>query len=411
MKKNLLLMGGALLLALLMAEGGIRLLIGNRLPVKDHREDMFWIPEPQLGWANRPGASGDFSNGLFSGHVVIDDRGNRQNADASTHVFGYDNILFLGDSTGVSMEVDNAQTVPALLEAAWRRQGRRVNVINAAVRGYGTDQSVRKALALSGQLAPTQVIYMYCDNDITDNNTLKRAYRKYGKGVYLRPVGEDGFKAFNYPVPPYPVHMASLVVFDGQDRPQVHQALLPAKDMDLKEAQDRFKVTLKRHIFLFRAFSVVQDQIKHGHRTTVFNGHPRRDVDPFQMIAHGTEWDSSFDLAYMDGADLRRRCKDYFHDQMRFLLSLLRQIPTLTSVVLVWFPSENEMALFKAGTSVNHELFCALKAENVVDVYINLNQNLLDQGQDINRLRAPADHHFSASGNRWICEQILQQLQ
>jgi hypothetical protein len=263
---------------------------------------------------------------------------------------------------------------------------------------------------LARDFAPTQIIYMYCDNDIADNNTLKRAYRKYGKGVYLKSEAEGEFKALNYPVPAYPTRLASLIVFDGQGRPRVHEALLPEKDMDFKEGHDRFKVALKRHVYMLRAFSAVQDQIKHRRRESVFASTPWQGADPFQMIGQGATWDPSFDLAYMDGSDLRRRCSAYFFDQMRFLLSLLRQIPSVQSIVLVWFPGENEMALVKAGTSINQELFARLLAEKAISAYVNLNQDLLDQAVDIRRLRAAADHHFSAEGNRWITDQILRQL-
>jgi len=185
-------------------------------------EHLFWRRDESLGWSNIPNASGHFTNGAFDGQVHFDAFGNRMNAARETRVAGYQNIFFLGDSTTASLEVDDDETVPALLEQALRRRGRRVNVINLGVRGYGTDQSVRKALELSRSLPPEEIIYMYVENDTWDNNVLREAGRKYGKGIYLRREGEPSFAPYRYPVPEDPEGFFGMVVFDQACRPALH---------------------------------------------------------------------------------------------------------------------------------------------------------------------------------------------
>src|SRR5262245_51344650 len=195
---------------LVLAEAALRLVLGRELgrpPADAERsaEHTFWRKDASLGWSNIPGASGHFTNGLFDGRVHFDSSGNRMNAAQETRVPGFRNIFFLGDSTTASLEVDDDETVPALLEQAMRRGGLEVNVLNLGVRGYGTDQSVGKALDLAGKLPPDEIIYMYVENDVWDNNVLREAGRRYGKGAWVRGEGESSFSPLRDPVPDDPV--------------------------------------------------------------------------------------------------------------------------------------------------------------------------------------------------------------
>ena len=128
------------------------------------------------------------------------------------------------------------------------------------------------------------------------------------------------------------------------------------------------------------------------------------------MLKNGEAWSEQFSISYVDGSKVRLKQKAYFGDQMKFLLSQLRTIDSLEQVHLVWFPSINEMALFKAGKSANHELFDGLHNSGFVDHYVNLNAALIDEKTDILDLRTQADHHFSKEGNAWIVTQLLEQI-
>lgn len=409
MKKNLLALAVSLIVSLVLLEVGIRLFAGSRIPVKDHRDDMFWVASREFGWTKKPNSSGHFSNGLYNGYIVNDQFGNRKNSDAGTYVEGYRNIFFIGDSTAVALEVNNHETVPALLESALRRQGLQVNVLNFGVRGYGTDQSVRKALHFASRFKPWQIIYMYCDNDFIDNNTIKRSYKKFGKGVYIRPRGERDFKVHNYPVPVYKPNYASIVVLDPNGHPFIHEAVLPEKDLEFREKHDRFKVALKKHFYLLRAYSYLKDVFKH-HLKDGVRASAIHDIDPYAIIQSGQVWSESFSAAYIDGSKVRVKYKKYFNDQMKYLLSQLGSIENLEKTHLVWFPSANELQLFKEGKSANHELFTELINAKIVSSYVNLNARLIDTKVDIRDLRSQADHHFSKRGNEWIAEQLVKQI-
>jgi hypothetical protein len=410
MKKNLLTLAISTLFSLILLEIGLRIFAGSQIPVKDHRNDMFWEGSREFGWTNKPNSKGNFSNGLYNGYVVYDRYGNRQNSDEGTYVEGYENIFFIGDSTTESLEVNNDETVPAFLENSLRSTGRKVNVLNFGVRGYGTDQSVRKALHFAEQYKPRQIIYMYVDNDFIDNNTIKHPYAKYGKGVYVRRRGDSEFEAFNYPVPPYESTTAALVVFDPEGYPFIHQVSLPEKDLEFREKRDRFKVALKKHVYILRAISYVRGLSMHNVKVAMSPA-AIRDIDPYEMIKNGESWSEQFSISYVDGSKVRMKQKAYFGDQMKFLLSQLRMIDSVEQVHLIWFPSVNEMALFKEGRSANHELFDELQKTGVVNSYVNLNSVVIDKKVDVVNLRSQADHHFSKKGNAWIVDQLLEQIQ
>ena len=409
MKKNLFTLAISILFSLLLLEIGIRIFAGSLIPVKDHRDDMFWVDSREFGWTIKPNSKGNFSNGLYNGYVVNDRYGIRQNSDEGTYIEGYENIFFIGDSTTASLEVNNDDTASAILENSLRRTGRKVNVLNFGVRGYGTDQSVRKALHFAEQYKPRQIIYMYVDNDLIDNNTVKHPYAKFGKGVYVRRRGDSEFEAFNYPVPPYKSTTAALVVFDPEGYPFIHQVSLPEKDLEIREKRDRFKVALKKNLYILRALSYVRGLSMHNLKVAV-SPTANHDIDPYEIIKNGEAWSETFSIAYIDGSKVRLKHKAYFNDQMKFLLSQLRMIDSLEQVHLVWFPSINEMALFKAGRSANHELFDELQKTGTVDHYVNLNAALIDGKTDILDLRSQADHHFSKKGNAWIVAQLLEQI-
>ena len=184
---------------------------------------MFMGFDENLGWSFTPNASGVFSNGYFAGAFTIDAHGNRRNAPAGTYREGFRDILFIGDSTTASFEVDDAETVPALLERGLRDRGHDVNVVNLGVRGYSTGQSVRKAIGVAARFAPTDIVYLFVDNDIAGNNLIKRARKPLAKGVYIRRGGGGPFESLGYPVPRLPIAYGAVVMFDGACRPLVHE--------------------------------------------------------------------------------------------------------------------------------------------------------------------------------------------
>jgi hypothetical protein len=359
-------------------------------------ERAFLQPSPSLGWSHIPGASGYFTNGSFRGEVHIDGSGNRMNSRLGTYIAGYRDILFLGDSTTASLEVNDDATVPALLERALREQGRRFNVINLGVRGYGTDQSVRKALEFSRSRSPFALIYMYVENDPFENNTLREGGRQFGKGVYLRPEGNPDFIPYDYPVPASADDFAGLVVLDGRCLPQVRLGVFKKPGPRSFDAPRRF---LENHFYLARGLGLIR---------LSFGKSDPAGVDPEAMTrGEHWSWSGSFYAAYSDVGDTRTRCREYFDSQMRFLLGTLRGIPGLQALHVVHFPdSFRKRALAARGKAASSEAFRRLVAEKVVDSYLDLTDLMEKEGRSRGDFQCPYDEHFCEKGTDWIASEI-----
>lgn len=83
---------------------------------------------------------------------------------------GGSRILVLGDSYTYSDGATHFGAYPAQMEAELLRQGINVNVINAGVPGYGSDQIYNRLLELVPILRPKLVLWNLYQNDITDAN-------------------------------------------------------------------------------------------------------------------------------------------------------------------------------------------------------------------------------------------------
>ncbi len=386
----------ALTLGLL--EVSLRLLYAPELAAKrlEPAPGFFWQPDPVLGWTHKPGIEGTLTNGFFRGRIRIDRLGNRENGPASPFVPENDNLLFLGDSTVVSFEVADSDTVPGLLERALRQRGHAVNVINLGVRGYGTDQSVDKALRFAGRFAPKEAFYMFVDNDNYNNNVSKTPGSKYGKAVYLRPAGEDSFRAFNVPVPDYEPEVGEIVLLGPDCTPRRHATRVKKEGLPEKENESVLYPS-----YVYRAYFrfVRKAWMKARHRTR----------DPHRLVRDGVGWDPAFVHAHFDDGFTRNRCPGYFRDQMRFSLERLRAGTGVRRLHVVHFPKAETMARQQAGRSENVRMFEWLLAEGVVDGYVNLNRVAVAQSVDLKALRCPGDPHFCAQGNAWIVDGILAQ--
>lgn len=389
---------------LTLGEGALRILFERELgrpPANAEKsaEHTFWRRDESLGWSNIPDASGRFTNGAFDGQVHFDSFGNRRNAPQGTFVPEYRNLFFLGDSTTASLEVNDDETVPALLEQALRSRGSRVNVINLGVRGYGTDQSVRKALELSRSLQAAEIIYMFVENDVWDNNVLKEAGRKYGKGVYMRPEGEPSFTPYHYPVPEYPEGFFGMVVLDQACRPALHTGLQKSTPRSL----DSPRRWLEDHLYLARALGRIRHQLQDPDPSS---------IDPERMIREqGIPWSDDFFLAYTDAGSVGRHCAAYFDDQMRFLLDRLRQIPGMERVYVVHYPDWAVAKNLDRGlSSPRVDNFRSMVREGLLDGYLDLTEPILREKVRIRDLQCPYDEHFCERGNQWLAAHILKFL-
>jgi hypothetical protein len=128
-------------------------------------------------------------------------------------------VLVLGDSAVASFEVPPEAAFPRVAEQRLRERGRAVEFVNAGVRGWGTDQALLFLQEEGMRYAPDLVLYKWSGNDPSDNATVHRPFRRYGKPWFDLDAG-GSLALRGAPVPSYP-YTANLRV--GEDGAVVEQ--------------------------------------------------------------------------------------------------------------------------------------------------------------------------------------------
>ena len=168
---RLALVASGVLFALIMLEIGFRILYPDPSPKLVNQGLRF---DNTLGLAFTPGVEGWNTSlrGEYSTYVTINNKGLRGREYAYT---GRDNtfrILMLGDSFTAGLQVPETQTFSKLLEARLRQQFPKTNieVINAGVVGYGTDNELASFTREGYKYRPNLVLLaFFTGNDLTDN--------------------------------------------------------------------------------------------------------------------------------------------------------------------------------------------------------------------------------------------------
>jgi GDSL-like Lipase/Acylhydrolase family len=184
------------LLTLGLLEAAVRLLAPAHLwRQRDASDD--WRPDPEIAWVQRPNL--DVTTRTEQGWTVR----YRTNPDGLTPAGarrlkapGVVRILLFGDSTVVGRGVPPDRTVHADLERLLRGAGKRVEVLNAGVEGYSTDQELLLMRRLIPLYHPDIVAYALCDNDFGGNESREA----YGLPKPRFVVAADG--ALTYVPPP-----------------------------------------------------------------------------------------------------------------------------------------------------------------------------------------------------------------
>jgi hypothetical protein len=204
--RNVLLLAFSLGFALLLGEGVLRAAGYRAIYEVYSKPSAFWVHDAELGWSHPPGAHGEFVGPRpwpieFEAPISINHLGLR-GPDPRASEAAY-RVLVLGDSMVASFEVPYDQTFTALLETDLSaRLGAEVQVINAGVRGYGTDQSYLYYAGRGRALEPDVVVLFHSGNDLSDNVKLHEMRRPLGKPAFA--LQEDGsLRLLGSPVPEF----------------------------------------------------------------------------------------------------------------------------------------------------------------------------------------------------------------
>lgn len=162
----ILVVAGSVAVALLLAEIGLRLM-GFSAPVW-HR------PDPQLGWTLRPGMTAWFT-AEGRAFVRVNDQGRRDRETTLHKPEGVYRIAVLGDSYSEAMQVEREQAywalLPERLSACGFAPGKKIEVLNFGVSGYGTAQEYIVLESQAIRYRPDLVLLQFTNGNDVGNNS------------------------------------------------------------------------------------------------------------------------------------------------------------------------------------------------------------------------------------------------
>jgi lysophospholipase L1-like esterase len=157
---------GSLLVALLLAEIALRMM-GFSAPV-------WYRPDPQLGWTLRPGMSAWFTK-EGRALVTVNDQGRRDRETTLYKPDGVYRIAVLGDSYSEAMQVEREQAywwlLPGRLASCGFQPGKRIEVLNFGVSGYGTAQEYVMLESQAIRYRPDLVLLQFTNGNDVGNNS------------------------------------------------------------------------------------------------------------------------------------------------------------------------------------------------------------------------------------------------
>jgi len=135
----------------------------------DWRTQGYHEPDPFLIYAPKPNARATYRTDEFVEEVRTNSLGLRDDEPADPSTLA-SRILVLGDSMTFGHGVSAEEAYPNVLERLYaERGGGRVEVINAGVKGYGTDQEIVLFFERLQRLRPDVVVVGLYVNDFYDN--------------------------------------------------------------------------------------------------------------------------------------------------------------------------------------------------------------------------------------------------
>jgi hypothetical protein len=198
-----LLVGAGVGCALLILELGLRV-----FGVFDPPQGVFFVPDTYTGWANRPGAAGQW-NYEGQAYVRINNAGLRDREQLRDKPPNILRIAVLGDSFAAAFQVPQSDDFCSVAERMLRScsglNGRVPEVINFGVNAYGTAQELITLERRTWQYRPDIVMLAFYPNDLYDNSReLTKIYPEYTLGPRpyfhydgLNLILDDSFRSSN----------------------------------------------------------------------------------------------------------------------------------------------------------------------------------------------------------------------
>ena len=180
------------LFALFLSEIALRITGFKPLYVSPER-DRFWKYDSLLGWTHEPGQEGIFETPQFSTVVRINEDGLRDRRHSYESESDIERILVLGDSFAWGYGVEESERFSQVLEKSLD-----VEVINAGISGYSTDQELLWYKNEGIKYETDLVILVIAGNDVGDNE------QQLVSTIYYKPkfvIADGELVLTGYPVP------------------------------------------------------------------------------------------------------------------------------------------------------------------------------------------------------------------
>lgn len=194
---NLLLLGLSALVGLGVLEIGARVIIARRPVITSGEQGVYSQLDPVLGWRNRPGTSVRYSRRDYQTNVAINSLGFRDVERSMTKAPGTTRVLALGDSFIEAYTVEIEESVTRRAESIGRSQGCPIEVVNAGVHGYSTDQEALWYVREGEPFGADVVLVFAYYNDILNN--IRGNY--WGSPKPLTRIADGQIVPVNLPLP------------------------------------------------------------------------------------------------------------------------------------------------------------------------------------------------------------------
>ena len=152
-----------------LAEGLLRFVGAARFGLQTWHAGRLYRPDPELIYSLRPSARGRRVSAEFAEEVTINRVGLRSPEPLAPGT--RPRVLVLGDSQTFGHGVGDEAPYPRRLQGLFEARGAAVEVVNAGMQGFSSDQSFKLFAKRLRGLEPDLVVFAHYWNDIPENIT------------------------------------------------------------------------------------------------------------------------------------------------------------------------------------------------------------------------------------------------
>jgi hypothetical protein len=202
-------------------EIGARVILARRPVITSGEQGVYSQLDPVLGWRNRPGTSVRYSRRDYQTSVAINSLGFRDVERPMTKAPGTTRVLAIGDSFIEAYTVELEESVTRRAESVGRSQGCPIEVVNAGVHGYSTDQEALWYVREAEPLGADVVLVFAYHNDVLNN--IRGNY--WGSPKPLTRIVDGQIVPVNLPLPE-PSRTAASLGLQAKPRPAIEGSAL-----------------------------------------------------------------------------------------------------------------------------------------------------------------------------------------